>query len=515
MNSKSAFSVRIQMSQRPISELEASIHSDSTEQGFRSLMFKVNDEAGGLVKYFRKNEQMLEQFAEKHIPLQKTDIFIEGLLHYCTLEILSLNNTAIALPVIFHVLILYKHPVYYSILHKGLTLEEFNHVKSNIISVFRAKFPHIDTNNILKHTSNIVNNEIKIGSNIITEIFNYFVDFDYKRNLNKILFDTDSSKGFSNKPLPVLNNDYYPAVYYTKAEIMKKTNSKGCKYVLLLNPYANQKLPLNSVEYNNDVPGIDHIIYKDNTFHGLYRLRMRNLKEPAFELWLFNGKDFHIICKGAAEEMKEMFSEKRIDNIPITIYLSFNIWDEKERSNDNIYVKLICKDIYPKLNRSLKTITSIEELVQKTRTEAGKYEEEVRLNGELIKKYIDGYAIRTIDLNQFMYLINREIIRNSIYTHYPKRNPEMKASFGFREENDKMSNYRKILNTMLNDTNYRFKDIFEVKAELLKRVHSFEIDIEQKMLYERLLEGVIKQIKFPLDEAGMERLTTFNSSIIG
>ena len=287
MNTKSTTGIRIHMSQQIISEAEELMYSNSEGNDFSVFIEKVNVECVGLIKFIRKNLESVIKFAESYVPFQKTDVFIEALLQYCSLEILSQNSTALAIPVIFHTLVLYKHPTYYSILHKGLTVEEFNHIKSEISGAFRIKFPHVN-NIIMKNITSIINSEIELKPQYITGVFNYFSDFDYRRNTNKTLF----KNGFGGKPLPVLNNEYYPVIYYTKDQILKKNRSSKCKYILLLNPYANQKLPLYSVEYNNELPGLDHIIYKDNVFHGLYRLRMRNLKEPAFQLILYNGKEY-------------------------------------------------------------------------------------------------------------------------------------------------------------------------------------------------------------------------------
>ena len=493
------------MIQQKISEQEKALHKPNSEITFSAFISTINEEVSTLVKYFRKHPKQLLEYAQTHIPVQETDIFIESLTNYCSLILLSLEQTALQLPIIYHALILTKHVSYYALLHKGLTLSEFNELKHNLSRLMIEHRLITDTNTTDKQLANILRTEITSTGNYITELLNYFADFSYKTN------PTNLFKPRTNKPIPVLDNSYYAPIYYSKNEIFKTPNQMSLKYVLIINPYASQRLPPRSVEYNNNVPDIDHVIYDDHIYHGLYKLHERNWNEPAYELHLFNGSDYHILSRGSVEDMLEYFQNKRIDDIPVSVFMSFNIYP----FTDNEYVKLIIEDIYPKLKRSLNTITSISELCSYIDESDNGYKSDVKITGALIKQMLQGYSIRTICPKQYYELLKRELIRKSIYAAYSHRNPDIRATGAYHEIENKLIAMRKQLNAAVNDNSYKFKSQAEIKQKLLEIVMRSDIEEQRKILYKNTIDSVISRVKIPIDPIGMEMVTKYHTSVFG
>ena len=496
--------VKIKLIQQRVTETEMKLHQPNAEMTFRQFIEYVNGEVSELIKYFRKYNKQLLPYAERHIPLQGTDIFIEALTHYCSLLILSLETTALQIPIIYHALILYKHPSYYGILHKGLTMDEFNDVKHNITELLIRTHILSESNTFEKNTLNILSTNVRITGNYITELFNYFSNFIYKSNKKNLV----RTRG---KPIPVLDNAYHIPIYYSRNEIFKMTNQKRTKYILIINPYAEQRLPTSSVEYNNDVPDINHIIYDDDTFHGLYRLHPRNWNEPAYELHLFNGETYHILSRGNAEDLKNYIVNKRIDDIPVSIFLSFNIYPFV----DNEYVKLIVYDNASCIHRSLNSIMGLHDLLTMVEKSPTDFVSEVKLTGSMMKQFINGYNLKTPEIRQYVNLLNRELLRKSVYLCYPHRNPDLRASTKFRELESKMVGLRKQLNTFVHDNNFRFSSIEQLKKQLIDIVNMNCAEEPQKILYLRMIDKVLTGMKIPIEEADMNKITTFHTRIFG
>ena len=68
--------VRIKLIQQKISEQEKALHKPDSELMFSEFISTINEEVSNLVKYFRKHPKQLLEYAQTHIPVQETDIFI-------------------------------------------------------------------------------------------------------------------------------------------------------------------------------------------------------------------------------------------------------------------------------------------------------------------------------------------------------------------------------------------------------------------------------------------------------
>jgi hypothetical protein len=502
MNAK-VIELKIRLQQETAEKYAVRLNDENIpDYSFKEYLSDIDELTKDMVSYIRKHHKQTLEYSQKHIPLQTIDIFIEALTNNCILLILSQRETALTIPAIFHALILYKHPIYYSILHKGLTLEEFNKICFDISYIYQKSHNIFQDNFPGKDIIMCIGKKLSPISKTVTEHFNYFTTFDYKRKTETIISGR-------NRDLPILNNSYSIPIYYTRAEIMKKRKPNSPKYILLINPYGGKQSYKDAVKYNDELPDINSIIHDDGLNHCPYTTYPRNFTEKTIELHLFNGNVYHDIIKGEVEDIVRYIDEKRFDDIPIDIFISLNIYPPDK----NRYLKLVINDISPKLSKIFENTLSISRMCSDN--EPSDLLSTVKITGDIFRKILGGYSLKTIDVQQLMYVLSRDNVRAAIYAKYIHRNPNMKSYGKFKEMSDKLTNTRKMMNGAINGNRQNYNEKQDIVNDMMRILESSGIEKGRIDAYKMALDMQLQKVKIPLDAIDVDVLTDLNAMVIG